>query len=282
MDSPQAFGRGDPLAILVALNTTKTLVQRVGKKGFLNKRTGVEYEGVTRVISERFPRVSKAAFRKGLDKRAPPPTAKVSASNPKLGTAFHAAALHSMVCLVIGRGCVCPTGSDAVTVTPQVAHMVRAAMKLFQDLKLTALCGELIIHSNTWRLGARCDMIAARSEHPTELVLVSWKTSGACPFPAGQVIAEFGGVLLSAQENRVQSTQDYLAQSHLAQLACELNMLWNTHAVYNIRHAVIIYVFPDPTIAPRPVWLGANSCKQLACETVVNVLASKAHLLSAR
>lgn len=282
MENPPAFERGDPLAILVALNTTKTLVQRVGRKGFLNKRTGIEYEGVTRVISERFPRVSKSAFRQGLDKRASPRAGKVSASSPKLGTAFHAAALHSMVCLAMGGKCVCPAGSDSVSVTPQVTHMVRSAMKLFRDLKLTALCGELIIHSNTWRLGARCDMIAARSEHPKELVLVSWKTSGACPFPPGVCIAEFGRVLLSADENRVQSTQDYLAQSHLAQLACELNMLWNTHAVYGIRHAVIIYVFPDATLAPRPVWLGPNSCGQLACETVVNVLASKAHLLGAR
>lgn len=279
MDAPT---RADPLAILLGLNLSGHLVQQVGKKGFFNKLDGKKYEGLTRIISERFPRVSPVEFRKGLNKDGGyVRQAGQKASSPVMGTAFHAVVLHSMVCLRTKRPCICPSGSDKVTVTQEIRNMTLAAMTLFDKFGLEALCGELIIHSNVWRLGARCDMIATRKGVPNELVLVSWKTSGACPFPEGQETAEFGSVLLDRNVKIVQSTQDYLAQSHLAQLACELCMLWNTHGVYNIRYAVIIYIFAGATHAsnpPRAVWLGPNSCKQLACETVVNVLAEAAHL----
>lgn len=274
----------DPLAVLLSRNLNKVFVQQVGRKGFLNKLDKITYIGLTGVISERFPRVTKAVFRQGLSKgaaKAAPRPAGQKASSPKLGSAFHATVLHSMVCLRTGRPCTCPSSSEQVTVTKEVEDMVRAAMALFAHFQLEALCGELIVHSNVWRLGARLDMIAVRKKDPTEMVLVSWKTSGTCPFPAGVEIAEFGEVLLNRGCTRVQSSQDYVAQSHLAQLACELNMLWDSHGVYNIRYAVIMYVFAGATLAsnpPRAVWLGPNSCKQVACATVANVLAEAAHL----
>lgn len=272
----------DPLVVLLARNLNGTYVQQARRRGFVDKIDGRTYAGLTGVISERFPRVTRTEFRRGLSRSTPAPRSQGrKASNPALGTAFHAVVLHSMVCLRTGRPCMCPKSSAPTVVTSEVAGMVRAAMALFERLEIEALCGELIVHSSEWLLGARLDMIAARKARPDELVLVSWKTSGACPFPEGVEVAEFGDVLLDRSVTRVKSSQEYVAQSHLAQLACELNMLWDNHGVYNVRYAVIIYVFAGSTATtnpPRAVWLGPRSCQQRACATVASVLASTANL----
>lgn len=267
---------------LIIKNNNKRYIQRVGRKGFHDKQTNRTYEGLTSVISERFPRVSRAVYRRGLR----PGEGEIKerdqrASNPALGTAFHAVVLHSMLCSPTSpgdRSCVCPKGCEKIECTEEIKSMVKAAIKCFQTMNLEALCGELIILSPIYALGARCDMIALNRSDPNDLVLVSWKTSGSCPFPVGTNTAEFSQVILSPDTKHLKiSTQEYIAQAHLTQLACELHMLWEGHQIC-ITRAVIVYIYPGIEGRYRCIWLGPRSCTIEACRKVVDVLAMAAHL----
>ncbi len=279
-----APGRGvTPLAALVARTAHGDYVQAVGR-GFVDRRTRRTYEGVTSVLKERFPRVSRTVYRRGLRKgRGEIKARDQRPSSPVLGTAFHAAVLHSMVCLPMqggagGGACVCPTGASAPACTPEVRSMVRAAMACFEEMELEPLCGELIMLSPLYALGARCDMIALNRHNADDIVLVSWKTSGTCPFPEGARVAEFAPVLLTTDTDGLGlSTQEYTAQAHLAQLACELHMLREGHHVPATR-ALIVYIYPGLEGRYRCIQLGPRSSGLETCRRVVQVLATAAHL----
>ncbi len=232
--------------------------------------------GLTGIIKNRFPRLTRKEYSslhaKHREKKLPSTFAKGKGpkhqrSSIAMGNAFHTHVLHQLVCDHLTE-CRCPTRVKTVP-KGAVQDMLSGARAAFELLHLAPLCGEILIESLDVNVGTRLDMLAVR-KGTNRLVLVSWKTTGACPFTPGVVEGRFSRAILEPGAQAVSNVEAYIAQQHLAQVACELHMLWTTHRVHEVTSAVIIYLYPDGR--SRSVWLSQDCCNPAMCQQVFRVV----------
>jgi CRISPR/Cas system-associated exonuclease Cas4 (RecB family) len=220
---------------------------RVGKfqegtqGGFLDKRQGPSklYCGVYRYLHKKtsaFPALSKKEW---LSRRSRKPLRSQKSSSKRTGSYCHVQVQHALLC---SDKCQCEAKGVVRKQSPAYA-MVQAAKRFVEEQKLVPLCGEMIIVEPRWGLGTKFDMLCERAEG--HHVLVSWKTTGLCPFVEG--LKRFNAEILVCQvPNKTSSSECLAAREHAAQLALEVHMLQTQHNV-PIRHALVVYLNPEKT-----------------------------------
>lgn len=148
--------------------------------GFLDHRGDGKAKlmcGVYRFLHKKtnaFPKLSKKQF---LCRRAS--KNKHSKSSSKMmGTYCHLQLQHALLCEPV-KECECEI-KGVVRRTSPTWGMVQAAKQFLLSRQLIPLCGELIVAEPAWGLATKFDMLCERTRN--HRVLVSWKTTGHCPF----------------------------------------------------------------------------------------------------
>lgn len=261
----------DALIKLLVANEKGQLCDRIGK-GFIRKDGGSEVclKGLTTVLKDRFPRLTRKQFTAARDKNGEKKlsTAKKGKSNIRIGNSFHTRILHRLFCS--DAKCVCkrpPSGSPH----PIVGRMLNTAVGALAQLKLDPVVGEVVIAPppGASPVGTRFDLLTRSQTPGGPLVVVSWKTCGACPFPPGSTSGQFGEAVLTSEKVRVKTSEEYMSQRDLAQLGCEIHMLRATHGI-EIGGGMIIYLYPNDPSKYRAIWL-ANHCLPM-CGRVWNAV----------
>lgn len=257
------------LARLLKQNLDRQLRGNPGcKGGFVDARGPKQIKlcGVYTFLHTRtraFPKLSKRAYRARRRKKTSAAAAGrrpcgTKASNKRIGSYFHRQVHHALVCaLNVAKKkpieCTCPEGPTTALVrkTSPVYAMVQSAALALRELELVPLCGEKIVADPAIRLGTRIDLLTARFHDMTKFVLVSWKTTGMCPFSQTSP-SSFDSVM--KRVSKQDSSEDITAREHLAQVVCELHLLCDEHQLA-VDGAVIIYLFPGQESRYRAVWI---------------------------
>lgn len=166
------------LPLLIYYNRTGKLCE-APQGGFLDKRSGPGRLlcGVYRFMHKRcqhaFPALSKKEW---LARRSRKPLRAQKSSSKRTGSYCHVQVQHALLC---GDECRCEAKGVVRKQSPAYL-MVQAAKRFIAEHKLVPLCGEMVIVEPNWRLGTKFDMLCERAQG--QHVLVSWKTTGLCPF----------------------------------------------------------------------------------------------------
>lgn len=145
--------------------------------------------------------------------------------------------------------------------------MVNAAQDFVSEEHLVALAGETVVAAPHVGLATRFDMLCERlyGDRAGRMVLVSWKTSGDCPFETTARRVSITARVCRAIEDNTPS-EFVVAREHLAQLALELHMVRNEHQV-DVQEACIVYLTPGKR-EHRVVWLDDASISGQGYERV--------------
>ena len=193
-----------------------------GTYRFLHKKTNA------------FPKLTKKQF---LCRRASRPRGTKSSSK-QIGQYCHVQVQHALLCVPMNK-CECKAKGLVRKQSPSWA-MVQAAKRFIQDQQLVPLCGELIIANPAWGLATRFDLLCERN--PAHRVLVSWKTTGQCPFDPR--MKKVGLSALVCQMPLATASSELLAcREHTAQIALEAHILQTKHDV-PLQQAFIVYLSP--------------------------------------
>lgn len=268
------------LVLLMRQNRTGQLAQRVAG-GFVRAvprhPTPIVYAGLTNQIKLRF-RAPTGKARYIQDPQTRHNHTRVHGSNRGLGSRVHAYIYHLSVCMARGT-CLCNSKSSMMVVPANEVHMVNTALEALSREHLVPLCGEQVITpplSDTARIATSLDLLAEYMAPPTEpvgqLVLISVKTTGRCPFSDDCRYAAFDPIMLEPPKKHhiaCVTLDEALRRQHLAQLACELYMLRAGHNVKRLRAACILYLFPHAPVGTyRIVYLANESFAPMACARV--------------
>lgn len=237
--------------------------------GFVDARgkKQVKLCGIGRFLHYRtsaFPKLSKKAYRARMEKKIKKKTTKKKASSKRIGQYFHRQVHHALICAMSeGEKCTCPEGkTTSLARQDSPAYgMVLSAVKALRFMKVVPICGERIIAAEPeHRLGTRFDLLAADALDPSKYVLVSWKTTGTCPFSSSETFVSADRVMETRRET--DSSETIVAREHIAQLVCELHMLRDIHRLgASLCAAAIVYLFPGDGDRYQIVWLSSESVK---------------------
>lgn len=249
----------DSLVQLLIANESGQLRDRVGK-GFIRTLKDKEecLEGLTTVLKRRFPRMTRREFSAHRDKNGEKLANKQKGkSSIRLGNSFHTHVLHKLFCT---SSCLCKRKSSS---SPNgiVKRMLNTAHNALLEQGLDPLVGEVVLAPppGSKPVGTRFDLLARHLSHWAKpLVVVSWKTCGSCPFAPGATAGRFGDAILIPGKVTVNTSEDYVAQRDLAQLACEIHMLRATHNV-PIGGGLVIYLYPRDPSKYRAIWIDPQS-----------------------
>lgn len=247
------------LARLLRDNRSGALRSAANGRGFVDERSGKAKRlcGIGTFLRDKcrgFPKLTRTEYRARKQNRTRKPPGK-HASSKQIGSFFHRQVHHQLVCGAIGAGlCSCPEGSapavDARKNSPAY-QMVLSARDFIASERLVVLAGEKVIAEPSVGLGTRFDALCQRADGGA-LVLVSWKTTGECPFPPELARVSFNAWMCYSVTD-ASSSEEIVAREHLSQLALELRMLRDMHAI-DVREACIAYFSPGVR-THRVVWI---------------------------
>jgi hypothetical protein len=231
------------LPVLIYLNESEQLCS-AGKQGFYDRRYKPPKRlcGVYTFLHKKtrvFPTVSKIQYLANREHRQQ----RGQKSSSKRGGAYcHVQVQHSLLCVPTGT-CRCDKRGVVRKQSPAF-DMVKAAQQFISDKQLVPVTGELVISSPVIGLATKFDLLCSC---PTGgYTLVSWKTTGSCPFPpaAQQVSAE--ELICRGVPGEDTSSERRSAREHVGQLVAELHMLKDLHKV-DVREAYVAYLQPFQT-----------------------------------
>jgi len=241
------------LARLICQNRNKKLSDSNNKRGgFIDRRTtrprllcGIHTFLHKKCGAVAFPKLTKKQFRER--KKTPRKHRRGRSSSKRIGKYFHRQVHHALVCSSLSTACTCPEGETKAKVRKNspAFEMVHAAKDFIRDERLAVLAGETVIAAPHVGLGTRFDLLGERlyGNAAGHKVLISWKTSGDCPFAAGTTRASLVSWVCRAVDKSTPS-EFIIAREHLAQLSLEIYLLRKEHKV-KVHEACIVYLTPN-------------------------------------
>ena len=251
------------LELLLCHNAEGVLRSHGRRGGFVDARSGRAQRlcGVGTFLHERcagFPKLTRAQYRARREKRHRRGDGR--ASSKRVGEYCHRQLAHQLCCVANGRRrCLCPQAAPSgAPRRDSLSHaMVEAARDFAASERLRFEAVEQVVADANVGVATRFDALARREGTSPRFVLVSWKTSSACPFDDSVRSASLDEWLSSGSVSSSSSSEAIAAREHLAQLTVELHLLRDSHAI-DVAEACVVYLSPGERRF-RVVWLTRES-----------------------